>query len=86
MKEKIVALCKKIEKEHDVFILFAVESGSRLWRMESVNSDYDVRFVYIHNQEKYLGINDPEDVINFTEGDFDLSGFDIKKFGKLLIG
>jgi len=84
MKEEIVALCKQIEKEHDIFILFAIESGSRLWRMESANSDYDVRFVYVHRSEKYFGIKEPQDVINVTVGDLDLSGFDIKKFGKLL--
>jgi predicted nucleotidyltransferase len=34
-----------IEKEHDVTILYAVESGSRAWGFESSDSDYDVRFI-----------------------------------------
>ena len=85
MKQEIIKLCKQIEKEHNVFILFAIESGSRLWRMESANSDYDVRFVYVHSEENYFRITEPKDVINLTVGDIDLSGFDIKKFGRLLL-
>jgi hypothetical protein len=34
----------EIEKEHDVKILYAVESGSRAWGFESADSDYKVRY------------------------------------------
>jgi hypothetical protein len=34
-----------IEAEHGVRILYAVESGSRAWGFESLDSDYDVRFI-----------------------------------------
>ena len=34
------------EENLGVEILFAVESGSRAWGFESLDSDYDVRFVY----------------------------------------
>jgi hypothetical protein len=37
-----------IEREHDVRILFACESGSRGWGFSSPDSDYDARFVYLH--------------------------------------
>lgn len=46
MKKEIISLCKQLEKEHHIKILFAVESGSRLWRVDSKDSDYDVRFVF----------------------------------------
>ena len=48
MREKIKLELERIEKENDVKILFAVESGSRAWGFPSKDSDYDVRFVYMH--------------------------------------
>lgn len=36
-----------IEKQHDVKIVYAIESGSRAWGMASEDSDYDIRGVYI---------------------------------------
>lgn len=48
MREKIRLELARIEQENDVKILFAVESGSRAWGFPSKDSDYDVRFVYMH--------------------------------------
>ncbi|MFC1696760.1 DNA polymerase beta superfamily protein [Nanoarchaeota archaeon] len=95
MKDKIKELCKKIEKENNVKILFAIENGSRAWRMESEDSDYDVRFVFVRPLKEYLKIGTPRDVITCAfdkdgvpckvEGSFiDLSGFDVFKFVRLL--
>ena len=36
-----------IEKEHNIKVLLAVESGSRAWGFESKNSDWDVRLIYV---------------------------------------
>ncbi|MBI2145853.1 nucleotidyltransferase domain-containing protein [Candidatus Woesearchaeota archaeon] len=88
MKNKIVSLCKTLEKKEHIKILFAVESGSRLWRMSSKDSDYDVRFVFVQPLENYISIQNDKNtnlVINHTFGDIDLSGFDIFKFSKLLL-
>ena len=41
--------CARIEREHEVRVLLAVESGSRAWGFASPDSDYDVRFVYVHS-------------------------------------
>jgi uncharacterized protein len=43
-----------VETSEGVRILLAVESGSRAWGFPSRDSDYDVRFVYIHPPEWYL--------------------------------
>lgn len=50
MKAKIKKSLALIEKEHDIKILYAVESGSRAWGFPSEDSDYDVRFIYVHTK------------------------------------
>ena len=80
MREKIKLELERIEKEKDVKILFAVESGSRAWGFPSKDSDYDVRFVYMHPVEWYLSIHDKRDVIEYPiSDDLDISGWDIKR-------
>lgn len=95
MERQIKKICKEIEKEYDIKILFAIENGSRAWRMESIDSDFDVRFVYYRKKEEYLKIDKPTDVITRafdkdlkpckTEGSMiDITGFDIYKYIRLL--
>lgn len=95
MKDVINSLCKEVEKEKNIKILFAVENGSRAWRMHSEDSDYDVRFVFVRPLEEYIQINKPGDVIEAAfdketkpcaqKGAFiDLVGFDIFKFVSML--
>ena len=95
MKKKIIKLLKDIEKEKNVRILFAVESGSRAWGMASENSDYDVRFVFVRPVNKYISVNMPGEVISASfnkegervsaEGCFiDVQGFDVHKFTRML--
>lgn len=84
MKELIIEKLKEIEQEHNVKILFAVESGSRAWGFPSQDSDYDVRFVYIRHPEWYLSIDDKRDVIEVPINDMlDINGWDIRKALKL---
>ncbi|MDO9488483.1 MAG: nucleotidyltransferase domain-containing protein, partial [Sphingomonadaceae bacterium] len=70
-----------LEREHDVTILFAAESGSRAWGFPSPDSDYDVRFVYAHRRDWYLSIEPARrDVIEQAiEADLDVSGWDLRK-------
>lgn len=70
------------EQEHGVRVLFAIESGSRAWGFASPDSDYDVRFVYIHPTDYYLSIDVAanRDVIEYPlVNDMDISGWDIRK-------
>ena len=56
--EEIQKRLSLAEQEHDVEILFAIESGSRAWGFESQDSDYDVRFIYRHKRDFYLSIEE----------------------------
>lgn len=70
----------KIEKEHDVVILQAIESGSRAWGFPSPDSDYDVRFIYAHPRDWYLQLAEERDVIELPINDeLDIAGWDLRK-------
>lgn len=85
MKTRILEKLKQVEKDKNIEILFAVESGSRAWGFASPDSDYDIRFVYKKSKEEYLGLWDSKDTIQFmTEDELDGSGWDLKKATLLL--
>ena len=76
---------RKIEEENDVKILLAVESGSRAWGFESKDSDWDVRFIYVHHPEWYFKVNKQPDVIERMYNDeVDMVGWELRKALSLL--
>jgi uncharacterized protein len=80
MNEIIISKLKEIEKEFDVKILYACESGSRAWGFASPDSDYDVRFIYVHNRAHYLSIDDQRDVVELPINDLlDINGWELRK-------
>ncbi len=84
---RILATLDDIESEHDVSVLFACESGSRAWGFASADSDYDVRFVYVHRTDWYLSVDveTRRHVIERPlEGDLDVNGWDLRKALQLL--
>jgi predicted nucleotidyltransferase len=75
----------RIEREKGVCIVYACESGSRAWGFESSDSDYDVRFIYLHPTERYLRVVPGPDVIEQPiDGLLDISGWDLRKALQLL--
>ena len=71
---------RRIEEKEGVRVIYACESGSRGWGFESLDSDYDVRFIYIHPLDWYLSIDDQKDVIETPIDDnLDINGWDIRK-------
>ncbi len=86
MQEIIRTKLLQLEKEHDIRILFACESGSRAWGFPSPDSDYDVRFVYAHATDWYLGIQEHTDVVELPVNEvLDINGWDIRKALRLLV-
>lgn len=80
MKARIVEELQRIQGEHNVRVLLAVESGSRAWGFASPDSDYDVRFIYAHPIDWYVSIAEPRDVIEeMLPGDLDICGWDLRK-------
>ncbi len=70
----------QVESERNVRVLFACESGSRAWGFASRDSDYDVRFLYVHPRDWYLSVEDRRDVIELPiADDLDVSGWELRK-------
>jgi uncharacterized protein len=75
----------QVETERNVRVLFACESGSRAWGFASRDSDYDVRFLYVHRRDWYLSVEDRRDVIERPiADDLDVSGWELRKALRLL--
>ena len=85
MKDLIIQKLNEIERQENIQILHAVESGSRAWGFPSPDSDYDVRFIYVRNPEFYLKLEKTRDVIELPINDMlDINGWDIQKTLRLL--
>lgn len=80
MKSTTIDTLRTVEQEHEVKIIYAVESGSRGWGFASRDSDYDVRFIYVHPTDWYLSIEKKRDVIEYPVTEqLDINGWDIQK-------
>lgn len=85
ISDRIVQTLAQIESERQVSIIFACESGSRAWGFESEDSDYDVRFIYLHPIAWYLSIDRSRDVIELPiDSSLDVSGWDLRKTLRLM--
>ncbi len=80
IRQEITNKLLEIEQKEQVKILYAVESGSRAWGVESPDSDYDVRFVYVRPMKEYLKLQEQNDIIEWQLDEvFDMNGWDLKK-------
>ena len=87
MRKEIQTRLHNIEKEEQVRIVYACESGSRAWGFPSSDSDYDIRFIYLHPRNWYLAVDleRKRDVIERAiEDQLDFSGWDLRKALQLL--
>lgn len=85
MRDTIIERLKYIEKQENIRILHAVESGSRAWGFASPDSDYDVRFIYVRPRDFYLKLESTRDVLEYPINDLlDINGWDLQKTLRLL--
>ncbi len=87
MHEKINYYLEAIEKEKNIRILLACETGSRAWGFPSPDSDYDVRIIYVHKKDWYLSLSEKKDSIQrMLDNDLiDITGWDLRKSLRLLL-
>ncbi len=80
MRARVLDELERIEREHNVTVLYACESGSRAWGFASPDSDYDVRFVYVEKPDWFVQVDEPRDVIERPlDDELDISGWELRK-------
>lgn len=85
MNRTILERLSEIERKEHIQIIHAAESGSYAWGFSSVQSDHDIRFVYVRPLEYYLRLDKTQDVIEYPQSDhIDIIGWDLKKALKLV--
>ena len=86
MKVKINKYLKEIEEEKSIKILLACETGSRAWGFPSPDSDFDIRVIYLHQEDWYLGLGEKKDSFErmLENNDLDITGWDLRKSLRLL--
>lgn len=66
-------------------ILYACETGSRGWGFASPDSDFDVRYIFVYPQDRYLSVFQPPDQFTqMLEVDGEVLDFNGWELGKLL--
>ncbi|WEK33898.1 MAG: nucleotidyltransferase domain-containing protein [Candidatus Pseudobacter hemicellulosilyticus] len=78
-QKEIQDFLARMEKEKGIKMLYACETGSRAWGFPSPDSDYDIRFIYMHERDWYLRLHESKDTIECMEGDLDITGWELRK-------
>lgn len=87
MRERVTRQLNEVETRYGVKVLYACESGSCGWGFASPDSDYDVRFLYVHPPQWYLRVDTPRDVIELPiDDELDVCGWEWRKALGLLKG
>lgn len=80
MRGRVRQVLHDVEKTYGVKVLYACESGSRGWGFASPDSDYDVRFLYVHQPDWYLRVEAQRDVIELPiDDELDVCGWEWRK-------
>ena len=80
VNQAICGYLKHLEGDQQIKVLYAVESGSRAWGFASLDSDFDIRFLYSHRRDWYLTVQKRRDVIEaMVDPELDFAGWDLPK-------
>lgn len=85
MTPHILQHLDQISKREGIQILYACETGSRGWGFASPDSDFDVRYIFVYPQERYLSVfEQPEQFTQMLEVEGEVLDFSGWELGKLL--
>jgi len=86
VQHKLQETIAQLERDKSIRVLYACESGSRAWGIPSPDSDYDVRFIYVHQLDWYLSLSNRKDTITVQSDDveLDMTGWDLRKTLQLM--
>lgn len=80
MRGRVRQVLQDVEQTYGIKVLYACESGSRGWGFASPDSDYDVRFLYVHQPQWYLRVEPQRDVIELPiDDELDVCGWEWRK-------
>eukprot|EP00026_Physarum_polycephalum_P015255 Phypoly_transcript_15893.p1 GENE.Phypoly_transcript_15893~~Phypoly_transcript_15893.p1 ORF type:complete len:268 (-),score=35.41 Phypoly_transcript_15893:28-831(-) len=81
VNEQLLAL----EKEWNIHIIYACEAGSRIYGIDSSESDFDVKFLYVCKLDWYLSLESKTDNMrtlipaSTSSNALDMNGWELKK-------
>ncbi len=87
IKDEILLRLRQAEQQHEVRVLYAVESGERAWGFAPPGGVHEVRFVYAHPRDWYLCVDleaRPGTIEYRAEGGIKLGGWDVRQALSLL--
>lgn len=76
---------RSLSEENGVTVLQASIVGSRAWDMASDESDYDVRFIYVHELREYLKVHSAKRSISVMGDNVDIAGLEVTHAAKLIL-
>ncbi|MDR2466552.1 MAG: nucleotidyltransferase domain-containing protein [Prevotellaceae bacterium] len=80
MFQEIQDKLDEVERINRIRIVYACESGSRVWGFPSPDSGCDVRFIYVRSKNDYLSIVESGDSLEMSSaGKFEMIGWDLRK-------
>lgn len=82
LEPKVFQIINNLQSEKNINIIYAVDAGSRAYGLNTINSDYDIRIIYVHNHiEKYITPEDFDDCfVYFTDDKYiDVNAWNITK-------
>lgn len=83
-KIRIVAKVKNELNKRSAKLFNLMVSGSHLYGFPSIDSDIDLRGIFVYNTNKFLGLESPDSVITLKIDNYDIVLFELQKALKLI--